>query len=198
MRLPGAIAQHHTGKFTDFVVVGHAHPAPHEKWLVEVSQGYSLGIDKGFYPYCTSRNCDVAAALSDAGVHPSEYRSSLMVVRCHPIRVAGNSGPCYADQHELTWEELGQTPERTTVTNKVRRVFTWSNLQFEASLKANRPDAIFLNFCNYMSDDMLIQRTRDIKRIYANVLGRPLGCLLMGFGPTSDNVMLYEEWHSGL
>ena len=51
----------------------------------------------------------------------------LLVARTYPIRVAGNSGPL---KNELTWEEISrrvgkQVMERTTVTNKIRRVGEW-------------------------------------------------------------------------
>ncbi len=163
------------------------------KILVEVSQGFSLGINQGFYPYTTSRQCTVAQALSDAGLHPAQYRDSAMVVRTYPIRVAGNSGPSYPDQTEVSWEELGQTPELTTVTQKVRRVFTWSRVQFSEAVAENRPSVIFLNFCNYLDDAPMRLREiiRSIHEDYHRVMGKELPCLLLGFGPTSDDVVVY-------
>jgi adenylosuccinate synthase len=49
-----------------------------------------------------------------------------VTARTYPIRVAGNSGPL---ENETNWEELGLEAERTTVTQKIRRVG-----HFDASL----------------------------------------------------------------
>jgi adenylosuccinate synthase len=126
---------------------------------VEVPQGFSLGINSGLaYPYCTSRDCTVLQAMTDAGIHPKFMGKTLMVVRTYPIRVGnivedgkqlGTSGPCYSDQVETSWEELGVKAEITTVTKRVRRVFTWSNKQYSDACSINRPDFVMLTFCDY-------------------------------------------------
>lgn len=74
--------------------------------------------------------------------------------RVHPIRVGGNSGPCYPDQTEITWSDLGIEPELTTVTQRVRRVFTWSQQQIEEAISVCCPTDVFLNFCNYDPDSV--------------------------------------------
>lgn len=170
---------------------------PHESHMnfLEVSQGFSLGINSGFYPYTTSRECTVAQALSDANIHPSMYRGSIMVVRTFPIRVAGNSGPCYSDQKELTWEELGVTPEITTVTKKIRRVFSWSDKQFIDALIANRPDIVFLNFCNYLQNLNVDIDAFVKEHIYANyvaTMDKMPKLVLLGFGPKVSDVKAYD------
>ena len=48
--------------------------------------------------------------------------------------MAGNSGPL---KGETSWEELGLEPERTTVTNKVRRVGDWDPELLEEAIRAN-------------------------------------------------------------
>jgi len=168
--------------------------AASDKVVMEVSQGFSLGLNAGFYPYCTSRDCTVGAAMSDAQIHPRLYRSCAMVVRTFPIRVAGNSGPCYPDQQELSWEELGQTPEKTTVTNKVRRVFNWSTMQFMDACAANKPDLVMVNFMNYLDPDKVCHDTwlkENVIRPYISVMGmKPT--LLLGFGPENKDVLVHE------
>ncbi len=159
----------------------------------EVSQGYSLGINAGFYPYCTSRDCTVAQALNDAQMHPSDYRDSIMVVRTYPIRVAGNSGPHYHDQEEITWADLGQTPEITTVTKKVRRIFTWSNQQFRDAVRANRPGIIFINFMNYLPRDTHKEFVRNAIWLYRLEMGRAPKAVLLGMGATSDDILVWSE-----
>lgn len=162
--------------------------------LAEVSQGFSLGLNAGgFYPYCTSRDCTVAQAMSDANVHPSFYRDCAMVVRTYPIRVAGNSGPCYADQRELSWDQVGQTPELTTVTQKIRRIFTWSKGQFMDAVAANRPGVIMVNFMNYLQHvDQEAWLTRNVYEPYHAVMQRSPKMVLLGYGPKNEDVRVHR------
>ena len=136
--------------------------------LVEVPQGHSLSIDGPFYPHTTSRNCTVMQGMSDAGIHPSFYHRSMLVIRTFPIRVGnierpvgqdgcgtgyekiGYSGDCFPDQWEVSWEQLGQKPEITTVTKRVRRVFTFSEEQVMQAIAQTRPAVIYLTFCDYL------------------------------------------------
>lgn len=131
------------------------------KVLMEVPQGFDLGLNSGIaYPQCTSRDINVAQALSDAQVHPTLLGHVIMTVRTFPIRVGnivdehgkmiGHSGPFYSDSEERTFEELGQTPELTTVTKRVRRIATFSPKQYVRSINHLRPHMVFLNFVNYL------------------------------------------------
>lgn len=142
--------------------------------IVEVPQGFSLGVNSGFYPYTTSREVSVSSALSDAGLHPSQLGKTAMTARTFPIRVGnisdafgreiGTSGPGYPDQRELSWaEDFPQfQPEVTTVTKRVRRIFEWSDLQWVHAIHTLRPDMVFCNFVNYLNNEdeleALIQR----------------------------------------
>lgn len=165
--------------------------------FVETAQGWSLGINSGFYPYTTSRECGVAQALADLGVSPSDHRKSIVSLRTYPIRVGntedGWSGPIYPDQTETSFEELGQEPELTTVTQRVRRIFTWSEIQYRDMLIANKPDAVFINFANYLKPSELIDFIEDKILIpYHETLGRAPDFTLVGLGPYNSDVMLYE------
>lgn len=169
--------------------LSHAITTKLSRVLVEVSQGFSLGINSGFYPFTTSRECDVSQAMSDAGLHPNHYGGAMMVVRTFPIRVGGNSGPHYPDQREITWADLDVEPEKTTVTQKVRRVFTWSNIQFREALVANRPEIIFLNFCNYLKPSQVRSFVQtNILANYLTVMKRKPSALFLGFGPRTNEV----------
>lgn len=103
--------------------------------VIEGTQGYGLGLHAGLYPQCTSNDARAIDFLAMAGVNPwtpGVRLNVLGVARTNPIRVAGNSGPL---QGETTWEELGQESERTTVTQKTRRVGTWDPALVEAAVK---------------------------------------------------------------
>lgn len=151
--------------------------------LMETAQGMSLGINAGFYPHCTSREVSVSQALSDARLHPRYLGEVIMSLRTYPIRVgdtpAGTSGPFYPDSVETTWHALNQPAERTTVTNRIRRVATFSQQQLRDALVLIRPDVIFLNFYNYVrSIEEMCTFTRLLK-------GKRL---LVGTGPCIEDV----------
>lgn len=166
--------------------------------FVETAQGWSLGINSGFYPYTTSRECSVAQALADLGVSPVDHRKSIVSLRTYPIRVGntpdGFSGPVYPDQEEITFESLGVEPERTTVTQRIRRIFTWSDLQFEDMLRANKPDAIFINFLNYLGDNEGDWRefVGHLNELHKETLGHDPDFVLMGFGPYNSDVRVWD------
>lgn len=131
--------------------------------LIEGAQGFSLGINNGFYPYTTSRECTIAQLFNDCAIPIGWLEDTHVVGSCRtfPIRVAnridneGNevsSGPCYSDQKEISFEDIGQQPELTTVTQLPRRVFTFSHAQIYQAIRMNRVDTVFLNFANYLVD----------------------------------------------
>lgn len=160
--------------------------------MVETAQGFSLGINSArFYPYTTCRECTVQQALADARIPISKVRKVIACFRTFPIRVgntSGSSGECYADQEETSWKAIGQPAEITTVTKRERRVFTWSRTQFCECIATNRPDVIFLNFCNYLGKDALDQLVATIIQDYVAVTRRFPDGLLLGFGPNSSDV----------
>ena len=131
------------------------HIVPPDEWhkilynshriLIEGAQGYSLGINAGFWPYCTSRDCTPARFLADASVPHNMLGHVIGSARCHPIRVGntegGYSGGKYPDQLELSWKDLNVNPEKTTVTGRVRRVFSFSEQQVKEAVMATQPNS---------------------------------------------------------
>lgn len=167
--------------------------------LVEVPQGIGLSIDGPFYPHCTSRNCTVMQAMSDAGIHPSFYGASMLVLRTYPIRVGniveagqelGQSGGHYPDQREISWNELGVRPEITTVTKRVRRVFTFSVDQMRDAMALTRPDVVCLTFCDYPGANRS-GITEQIHYAAASVGMKGPPTVLYQAGPTTDDVSDY-------
>lgn len=106
--------------------------------LIEGTQGYGLGLHAGDYPYCTSSDCRAIDFLAMAGVSPWSMPIAALTVwvvcRVYPIRVAGNSGPM---KNETKWETLGLPEERTTVTQKIRRVGQWDGRLVRRAIVAN-------------------------------------------------------------
>lgn len=135
--------------------------------LVEGTQGSALSLLHSYWPYCTSVDTNASGIIAEVGIAPSRVTNVLMVCRTYPIRVAGNSGPM---KGEITWEELGRrigkeiTPEKTTVTKKVRRIAEWDDELFKQSYTLNAPTEIALMFCDYI--DPKLYGTTDPDSIY--------------------------------
>lgn len=129
--------------------------------LAETAQGLGLSLDGQFYPNCTGRNINIPAVLDRmGGVHPMYLGKVFMSVRTFPIRVGniieggnmvGYSGDVWRDSREIQFEDIGMPKETTTVTGRVRRLFTWSDLMWVHSLLKLRPDGVFINFVNYIN-----------------------------------------------
>ena len=162
--------------------------------LLEGTQGYGLGLHAGNYPYCTSSDCRAIDFCAMAGVNPWDPEVKtfdiFVVLRTYPIRVAGNSGPM---KGETSWEELGFEPERTTVTQKIRRVGTWDADLARAAVVANggAPTVkIALTMFDYVFPD--VKNTTDfewtpqiqeyVQRVQREVLA-PV--TLIGTGPST-------------
>jgi adenylosuccinate synthase len=128
-----------------------------EHVLLEGTQGTTLSLHHGLYPFVTSRDTTVAGCLADAGIAPTRVRRIIMVCRTYPIRVGGPSGKM---ELEITYEELAQRSgidiselkrtETTTTTKRQRRLaeFVWEQLRRATLL--NGPTDIALTFVDYL------------------------------------------------
>lgn len=168
--------------------------------FVETAQGFSLGLlSPEFYPYTTSRETTVMQALADARIPAQELRKVIMTLRTYPIRVGntkdGESGGWYSDQTEITWEAIGVSPELTTVTKRVRRVATWSPIQFIQAIEANRPDALFINFLNYIPKENIPRFVQQsLLEPYEQHMSKKPDFILGGYGPfPQDIAMIYSR-----
>jgi adenylosuccinate synthase len=164
--------------------------------LIEGAQGYSLGINSGFWPYCTSRDCGPARFLSDCGVPHAYLNKVIGSARLHPIRVGntpnGFSGPGYPDQEEIEWADIGVEPEVTTVTNRVRRVFSFSRIQMKQAIIACQPTNIFLNFCNY-APESTEHVIKEINNMCGAHVDRSVGVSYTGWGPKYEDIKEYQD-----
>jgi len=130
-----------------------------KKILLEGTQGTGLSLHHGLYPHVTSRDTSVSGCLSEAGISPRRVRKIIMVTRCYPIRVGGQSGPFISN--EITMEIVASRSgkdaddlvrkEKTTTTKKNRRIaeFSWS--LFRKACELNSPTDIALTFTDYIS-----------------------------------------------
>lgn len=132
---------------------------------------------KRAYPYTTSRNVDPLTFAGMTGVGPRMLGNTLLNLRTFPIRVGdgsnnaidgysgvdlkgSSSGPIWPDQQELTWEQITEMSgskvpikEMTSLTKRVRRVFTFSTMQLKHITKIVQPNFITVNFVNYVDHD---------------------------------------------
>lgn len=118
--------------------------------MLEGTQGFGLSLHHGTWPWVTSADCTVQQLANDAGV--GIVNEALVVFRSFPIRVGGPSGPM---KDELTWDRFpGVEPERTTVTNKVRRIaeFDWDLSR--RSILVNGATAQALTFADYIDPEI--------------------------------------------
>lgn len=137
--------------------------------LIEAAQGYGLGLHTEYYPKTTSADCRAIDAMADVGISPwcrDVIPEVWVVVRPYPIRVAGESGPL---RGETTWEELGLPDERTTVTNKVRRVGGWDGDLVRAALDANGAPSDYLHVALTMVDQVApaLVGISDLETLYS-------------------------------
>ena len=122
--------------------------------VIEGTQGYCLSnYHAKEYPCATSRDTTAAGFLAETGLSPFDVKHVILVIRGFPIRVAGHSGKL---ESEITWqivsEESGAKEafeERTTVTDKVRRVGRFTGEIVREAIMVNRPDILVLNHVDY-------------------------------------------------
>jgi adenylosuccinate synthase len=133
-----------------------------KKVLIEGTQGLGLSLYHGSYPHVTSRDTSVSGALSEAGIPPSRVRKVIIACRSYPIRVQSPNGKTSGGMGiEIDWKTVSKrsglsfdqlkATERTSTTNRDRRVaeFNWSMLRRAAAL--NGPTDIALTFADYIA-----------------------------------------------
>src|SRR5215211_4873757 len=118
--------------------------------LVEGTQGFGLSILHSPYcPHVTSRDTSAAGATAEAGLSPFDVDEVVLVLRAHPIRVAGNSGPFNSE--EVSWADVAREgghrklEEFTSVTGRLRRIARFDPVLVRRAIAVNRPSLVVLN-----------------------------------------------------
>jgi adenylosuccinate synthase len=96
--------------------------------------------------------------------------------------MVGNSGPVYDDQREISFEDIGQPVELTTVTKLPRRIFTFSARQIEEAVEYNGVTHVFLNFGNYC------QSAEKLREIAGYIINTGARLRYIGMGPAVHDV----------
>lgn len=167
-----------------------------QRILLEGTQGTGLSLHHGDYPFVTTRDTTASGCLADAGIAPSNVRKIIMVCRTYPIRVGGPSGPM---AHELSLAEIHRRSgipleeleqgERTTTTDRPRRIAEFDWLQFRDSVQLNGPTDIALTFVDYFDVknrqafrfEQLSQETIRFVEELERISGRPVSLLSTSF-----------------
>lgn len=92
------------GQFADTVVMLNDAYDRGETILIEGTQGTLLDLHLGPYPYTTHKQTQAANWMAECGLSVTLPVELVLVMRSHPIRVAGNSGPLPG---EVSWTDLG-------------------------------------------------------------------------------------------
>ena len=178
-----------------------------DRILLEGTQGTSLSLHHGQYPHVTTRDTTVSGCLADAGIAPSNVRKIIMVCRTYPIRVGGPSGDMayevkmndIHDRSGIPLDELEKT-ERTTTTNRERRIAEFDWEQFKDSVQLNGPTDIALTFVDYFDvgnrkayrfEQLTLDTIRFVEEI-ERISGRPVSLLSTNF--SWRNVIDRRAW----
>lgn len=172
--------------------------------LIEGTQGYALGLHAGWYPNCTSGDCRAIDIVAQTGIMPHRTVDAWVVFRTYPIRIAGPSGHMQA---ELDWDTLAArsggyiAAERTTVTQKIRRVGEWDEALAEEAVHANGGKHYPGLYCTLMFVDYLdpeLAGATDLEQIIASPAWQwirstesTLGIEFKAFG-TSDRTLVWR------
>lgn len=159
--------------------------------ILEGTQGFGLSLlHSTFYPYVTSRDTTAAGFLSEAGLSPIDVDDVVLTIRAFPIRVAGNSGPLVG---EIDWPTItvegGHNQiieERTSVTNRVRRVARFDPEIVREAIIVNAPSRLVLNHLDYVSGVVPAYKDQKCENYLKKIesqLGRKLDFL--GYGPAN-------------
>lgn len=129
--------------------------------FLEGTQGTHLSLYHGSYPFVTSRDTTVAGCLAEAGIPPARVRKVVMACRTYPIRVESPPNKTSGRMtQEIDWDTVAERAgldatelkknERTSTTDRQRRVaeFDWAQLRRSAQL--NGPSDIALTFVDYI------------------------------------------------
>lgn len=157
--------------------------------MLEGTQGAGLSLIHGSWPHVTSNDTNAAQMAADAGIPPQHIDEVILVARTYPIRVAGPSGPM---KGEKTWEEMSdivgkKVEERTTVTNKLRRIGEWDEDLLQSAVTLNAPTSIAITFLDYLCPEDIgktsIKNLSTKAREFINYVSRTFGMVeLIGTG----------------
>jgi adenylosuccinate synthase len=167
--------------------------------VVEGTQGFGLSaLHAEAWPKATSRDTTAAGFVGEAGLSPLDVDDVTLVIRCHPIRVAGRqSGPL---PHETSWAEIANSAginrdltELTTVTRAQRRVGHFDAGVVRQAIAANRPTRIVLNHLDYIAPDATAGMLDALGRAFVEKVSDQIGQRVNWLGTSPADLMAYDD-----
>lgn len=162
------------------------------KVFIEGSQGFSLSLFYGTYPYVTSKDTTAGMAAVDVGIGPRKVKDVIIVFKSFPSRVGAGPFPTEIPQKEA--EELGIV-EYGTVTGRRRRS---GRFDFEAAKYAamiNSASQIAITCADYIDRsargvttyEKLPQKVKSFVEDVEKKVGVPV--TLISTGPEIDETI---------
>jgi adenylosuccinate synthase len=172
-----------------------------DRAVIEGTQGFGLSPVHGdAWPKCTSRDTTAASFVAEAGLSPLEVDQVILVLRSHPIRVAGDSGPLL---NETTWASIAaragapiELAELTSVTQKLRRVALFDASIVRRAIAVNRPTQIVLNHLDHVDWAAQFGVSRKALQFIGEV-EREIGQTITGAGVGPLGVLPLQELANG-
>jgi len=149
--------------------------------IIEGTQGFGLSaLHAEAWPKATSRDTTAGGFVAEAGLSPLDIDQVLLVIRCHPIRVAGRqSGPL---PHETSWAKIAQNAgierdltEVTTVTRMERRVGHFHADIVRQAIAVNRPTRIVLNHLDYIAPEVASGQMSEPALAFVQMISGKIG-----------------------
>jgi adenylosuccinate synthase len=186
---------------SDSVPALHAELQRGNRVLIEGTQGFGLSpIHGDAWPKSTSRDTTAAGFLSEAGLSPIHVDQVILVLRSHPIRVGGDSGPL---PHETTWAAIARNAgatadltEKTSVTHKLRRVGIFEPGIVRRAIAANSPTEIVLNHLDHVDWESRFGFTRRAKD-FIEAVERDIGQPIARVGTDPFGTLQFNEFVNG-
>jgi adenylosuccinate synthase len=166
--------------------------------VVEGAQGYGLSNYHGQYPYVTSRDCTLGAALSQIGLGPRYVDAVVLVVKCFPTRNKEGRGRLLGELDLANDPRLAKVLHESgggsyTTEDIPRRVGLFDTALVERAIWANSPTALGvtgLDRLAALAGHPAIEAHYGAPRAFLAGLARQLGVpvALEGWGPAIEDV----------
>jgi len=144
-----------------------------EEIIIQGSQGTFLSLALSpDYPFTTSDNCTVAAAIDDVGLNWRLVTDAVMIVKVLPTRVGEGPLPFEMPEDEIIARGID---ERGVITGRVRRKASQIDPELLAyATMLNGPTQIALTFCDHLDPNMKgitgpEQITEPVRKVIAEV-----------------------------
>ena len=160
--------------------------------LIEGTQGFSLSLYHGSYPYVTSYDTTASSIAASLGLGPKKIDEIIVVVRTFPIRVA--AGPLENELSHSKKQELGII-EYGTVTGRLRRVGKFNMKLVKRAVMINSATQIALTGVDYLNNkargiQKYDQLPQDVKAFITNIENETnTPVTLISTGPETESLV---------